>query len=134
MHELPLWLASCLAERQIVDFGQPKVFSNKALNDIRADSLFQSLHDSCPHFYKFGFKILQIGDLEAVLLTIVLCFAERLEELVKRVFAFPSDRTSSFFQKLDFTERDSKMNVNVNWIECEYSIYELNEIFINTFK
>ena len=64
--DIPLWLATELLEREIVNIGVPKYFSDQFKNSLQADPAYVNIKDKTSYFYEVALKLFPILTEEAV--------------------------------------------------------------------
>ncbi|KAI8801755.1 hypothetical protein BJ742DRAFT_835442 [Cladochytrium replicatum] len=108
--DLPFWLMSSLAEKDLVALDPPKCFNQQVRDDIVADPAAVNLHARNPYFYEFGLRVVDLMLDKELHQTLERGFRGRLG-LIMDIAKTPNIRIQldEFAQSLDETERELLM-------------------------
>ncbi|KAI9202650.1 uncharacterized protein BJ171DRAFT_512814 [Polychytrium aggregatum] len=103
--ELPFWMASELAQRDIVQLDLPKCFGPKIMSDLTASAKAVPLNNICSYYFAFATKLLdliEIRDLSSVLLE---AFRSRIREVMDFTQTPQRPDRLDYLNALDETEK-----------------------------
>eukprot|EP01135_Chromosphaera_perkinsii_P007619 Nk52_evm75s914 gene=Nk52_evmTU75s914 len=108
--ELPLWLASILRKRNMVDMDTPNIFGPKYRASLKADASTVDLHSWCPHYYDVGMKIANLMGEPNLGPDLKQAFLDRFHLIMDLSLNSAHEDTSAFTSKLDELERQLFMS------------------------